>query len=375
MRGDVKKIELWSVDESGDGRGTARPVTGVRSTETEELLEELLVESPDLLIDGLSLVGRQLPTDGGPLDLIGVDQDGRLVIFELKRGTLTRDAVAQILDYASDLAQWDPEHFARLIEQHSGRNGIDAIEDFDDWYAREYSTAPDLLDEPPKMVLVGLGVDERATRIVNFLADSGIEIQLLTYHAFKSNGQLFLARQVETVEPADRRSKAGGGTKQERRRALLDSAEELGSRDLLERVAEYIDEKMPCYRWPAKTAFSFSLHEQTAEGRPTQRTYATLWLNQDRRGAVKLTFPPRVVEAVPAEVDDLLRSVESARRTDSNSTPIELDIDAASWPSVREPVGRLLEAIVRSWKAPHEEQDEGAETEPATALPSSSTEA
>ena len=39
----------------------------------------------------------------GPLDLLGIDQDGDLIVFELKRGTLTREAVAQIIDYASYL--------------------------------------------------------------------------------------------------------------------------------------------------------------------------------------------------------------------------------------------------------------------------------
>ena len=59
---------------------------------------------PELLEDGLTLVGRQAPTAGGWLDLLGVDRDGRLVIFELKRGSLGRDAVTQVLDYASAIS-------------------------------------------------------------------------------------------------------------------------------------------------------------------------------------------------------------------------------------------------------------------------------
>lgn len=51
------------------------------------------------------------------------------------------------------------------------------------------------------MVLVGLGVDSRALRIVNYLSKSGIQIRLLTFNAFEHDGQLFIARQVESQEP------------------------------------------------------------------------------------------------------------------------------------------------------------------------------
>ena len=50
-----------------------------------------------MLMPGLTLVGRQTPTGSGWLDLLGVDEDGKLVVFELKRGKLTREAVAQAI--------------------------------------------------------------------------------------------------------------------------------------------------------------------------------------------------------------------------------------------------------------------------------------
>ena len=95
----MDEVKIWSVD----GDSNVEPLARKGQTDTESLLEETLVRNPDLLIPGLRLVGRQTPTAGGPLDLLGVDEDGRLVVFELKRGTLSRDAVAQIIDYASDL--------------------------------------------------------------------------------------------------------------------------------------------------------------------------------------------------------------------------------------------------------------------------------
>ena len=88
----MQKIQLWSVNRAEDKLFSATAVKSVDNTETEQVLEDLLVASPDLLMEGLTLIGRQVAAAGGSLDLLGIDADGRLVVFELKRGTLTRDA-------------------------------------------------------------------------------------------------------------------------------------------------------------------------------------------------------------------------------------------------------------------------------------------
>ena len=85
----MDEVKIWAVHDDAN----VVPLASKGRTESESLLEDILVKNPDMLIPGLKLVGRQTPTEGGPLDLLGVDEDGKLVIFELKRGTLSRDAV------------------------------------------------------------------------------------------------------------------------------------------------------------------------------------------------------------------------------------------------------------------------------------------
>ena len=85
----TEELKIWVVRGGGD----VAPVEQAKHIETENLLEDTLAKNPDMLIPGLKPVGRQMPTAGGPLDLLGVDRDGRLVVFELKRGKITRDAV------------------------------------------------------------------------------------------------------------------------------------------------------------------------------------------------------------------------------------------------------------------------------------------
>ncbi len=346
----VKRVQLWAVEEGGQESAIrAVPVTEVADTETERRLENLLVSAPKSLLDGITLIGRQFRTAGGPVDLLGVDQEGRLVVLELKRGTLTREAVAQILDYASDLSAMEDDQFARLIEQYSGRGGVDEIEDFSDWYNREFPNADSLLSEPPRMVLVGVGADATSMRVVDFLAKAGIDIQLLTFHAFRSDGKLMLARQVETAAPA-RRAGSSSQTKQGNRKELLELAEGVGSKALLLEVADFLENRMECYRWPGKTAFSFSLQGQTDEGKPSLHSYATLRVDRNRKGTLILSFHPRAEAAAPEASEQFLQEVPSAQRRNSSWIALEVAIREATWPELRPALEQVVNAIVEGWR-------------------------
>ena len=187
-------FRIWEIDDSSKG---ARLLKSTDQMETERSLENLLVENPDVLMAQLTIVGRQTPTDSGALDLLGVDADGKLVVFELKRAAPTREAVAQIVDYCSYLESLSESELASYIAEHSGRNGVDKIDDFEAWYS-DRQGGKELGDlRPTRMVLVGLGVDTRATRMVEFLAERGVDISLLTFHGYEHEGRTLLARQEE----------------------------------------------------------------------------------------------------------------------------------------------------------------------------------
>ena len=345
----MSRIGIWKVEQAE--RLRAVPLEAVRSSETEKMLEELLVGSPDLLQPELVLIGRQIQTAGGPLDLLGIDGDGRLVVFELKRGVLTREAIAQVLDYASDLAAMSNEGIARLVEGHSGRNGIERIGDFLEWYAQEYPTQAGPLAERPRMVLVGLGVDERALRVVNFLAETGVAIQLLTFHAVKAGEELFLAKQVESepVTPPGNAGIASKGAKEANRRVLQEKATALGVRDFLEEVVRFIDAELGnVYIWPYKTLYSFNVADETAEGRATQRYIVSVGPNEQRPGTLRLAFPERALGLGP-EVSKMLTERLGGRRVESARYALEAALEPRTWPQKQGPLSEALRAIRHKW--------------------------
>ena len=201
----MEEVKVWALQNGYQATELSKTSIG-----SEKKLEDILVKNPDMLLPGLKLVGRQTPTDGGPLDLLGVDQTGRLVVFELKRHTAYRDAVAQVIDYASAIENMGNDKLVALIAEHSGKNGIQKIDDFRNWYADSLEQGDSInseqLDEllPPRMVLVGLGADAATERTVKH---SNLDISLLTFHSFMHNDQTLFAKQVEVLSSAARRQR------------------------------------------------------------------------------------------------------------------------------------------------------------------------
>ena len=248
----MNELSIWTLKADG----TAEALNTVGEVDLEDRLEGMLVQRPDMLGSDIQLVGRQTHTDGGPSDLLGVDADGRLVVFELKRGRVTRDAVTQCIDYASALDAMDPEkELAEHIAEHSGAHGIEKIDDFKAWYERDANENRDATENehgsemsnllPPRLVLVGLGVDERAERMARFLqaGGDGINISVLTFYGFQHGGETLLARQVE-VEAANENDSSSttrrrrNKTANDKRQALEHNLSERGLTNLFEDIRQ-----------------------------------------------------------------------------------------------------------------------------------------
>ena len=67
---------------------------------------------------------------------------------------------------------------ATLISERSGTHGITKIPDFEDGYANQDADSIRTV----RMMLVGLGIDASARRMVAYLAERGVDIELLTFH-------------------------------------------------------------------------------------------------------------------------------------------------------------------------------------------------
>ena len=339
----MDEVKIWALD----GDANVVPFASKGETDTELLLEETLVRNPDLLIPGLRLVGRQTPTDGGPLDLLGVDEDGRLVVFELKRGTLSRDAVAQIVDYASDLDTKTDVALAEHIAANSGVGGIDHIDDFEEWYGE--NTEGHSLDSlrPLRLVLIGLGADIRTERMVRFLAENtGMDISLLTFHGFTYDGKMFLARQVEVeaaTDPGPRPSRYV--SRAERRERLATRVEDFGMSEIF-RAAEGVFRD----NWPQSSTVpgAYGLRITLR-----QRAYARIEVSE---GTVTIVFFPRAKALCMNEFRQPVKEIrhgtwpKNREPVEDPDSEIHFKFTAEEWEEHKERLSALTTAVYEAWE-------------------------
>ena len=192
------------------------------------------------------------------------------------------------------------DDLADLIAGQSGGEGIENFESreaFEEWYSEHKADSLDNL-RPLRMVLVGLGVDERASRIVKFL-QCGLDISLLTFHGFSHDGATVLARQVEAGEPDEHRQHVydtrSPKNYEELSRSLTNRAKDLGLVGLWREAIDALNTQDDMY--PKRSGFTFrSLKPLTVPELVGYRTVrASHSVDLDPNARIRVTFFPAAI--------------------------------------------------------------------------------
>lgn len=165
-------------------------------------LEKWLKTNPKILGDNILVFGEQVWTKSGPLDYLGIDNDGNIVIVELKRDKLARDVLAQAIDYASDVANWDIEKLNEICLSFSGNSLEDYITD----HFENIELDDLVINKAQRLLLVGFSIDEALSRMIEWLSskyDVGINAIILNYVKTSSGNEL-LSRTVIIPEEIEK---------------------------------------------------------------------------------------------------------------------------------------------------------------------------
>jgi Holliday junction resolvase-like predicted endonuclease len=187
----MDSIGLWQVLKNGPSRLQTAEVA------VERDLEDWIEGDPGLLERGLVVVGRQLRLEGGLLDLVALDAQGRWVLIEIKRERLRREVIGQTIDYASCFERLDTEWLREKCDAYLTSKGKEeSVRDLLERRGRSLETESALADTV--IYLVGTSLDPGLERMVGMLARrEALTLRVVTFSAFRNEqGMTFLARKI-----------------------------------------------------------------------------------------------------------------------------------------------------------------------------------
>lgn len=202
------EIKVWQI-ESGQLEPLETTMEGAGRTEREHL-EQWIRSNPSILGQDLLIIGEQVQTKSGPLDFLGIDRSGNTVIIELKRGRIPREALAQAIDYTSDVASWDFDKLSEECERYRDQPLDTYIADSDVFAGVNLEDLS--VNQIQRILLVGTHVDESLERMIEWLSGNyGVAINalLFKYIRTKSRDELIARTMIipEEVEQERRQQR------------------------------------------------------------------------------------------------------------------------------------------------------------------------
>lgn len=141
-------------------------------------------------------------------DLYALDEDGNLVIFELKRGGAGGGAVQQVLRYAQDAGQWSYADLAGRYAKYT-----DGEQELRKAHAEEFELdsllAREQFNRHQRLRVVGNAADTDLVDAVNYWTHQGLDLSFVPYRIYDLDDSLyfefFAKPNDQRVNPADRK--------------------------------------------------------------------------------------------------------------------------------------------------------------------------
>lgn len=224
------EIKVWQI-ENGKLVSIDTTLTSAGRTETKDL-EQWIKSDPRILGEDILIIGEQVKTKSGFLDFLGIDKSGNMVVIELKRDKTSRDALAQAIDYASDVASWDLDKLNEECVKYNNQS-------IDEYVNENFEDIEDIsFNQTQRILLVGTSVEESLQRMIEWLSDNyGVSINtvILKYIKTKSGDELITRTMIIPEDIEKERTQ-----KQQRKIAMSDEPGNYENEDLKNKIVEYL---------------------------------------------------------------------------------------------------------------------------------------
>jgi hypothetical protein len=174
------------------------------SLDSEQQLEDMLEKHIDIIDENWLVIGRQVLTSFNHyIDLLAITVTGEIIIIELKKDKTPREVVAQGLDYASWIQNLEPEDFANIFEKYDEKY-MKSGQSLDYHFNKKFNIKleEEEINNTHQIVIVASELDTSSERIIKYLNDSTIPINIIFFSVFEDKGNTYLSR-AWMVDPYD----------------------------------------------------------------------------------------------------------------------------------------------------------------------------
>ncbi len=182
---------------------------------SEEKLYPLLKNNPRALLPGederIVILGYKIPCGNLEIDLLGINNNGNLVIVEAKGYGTPREVVAQILEYASCVESWG---MRELKDKLVNKKQLSPNEDLISWIRKQFKEhygeevevdiKEDNINVNQRLILFLPSRDPHIERMVEYLRKRGLDIYYVVYNIFREKETQYLVSYVvvgSNIEP------------------------------------------------------------------------------------------------------------------------------------------------------------------------------
>jgi hypothetical protein len=174
----------------------------------EKRLEDWILNDASLLgMDDMLIIGRQVQTGFGRIDLLALDSEANCIVLELKRDRTPREVVAQILEYATWVKDLGYDDLARIAQEFLKQDLQNAFKNAFD------IPVPEDVNLNHSLVIVASALDESSERIIGYLSERSLNINAVFFNFFMDTGNEYLGRAwlkdpIEALERTESKKRA-----------------------------------------------------------------------------------------------------------------------------------------------------------------------
>jgi len=194
-------IKVRSNGEGGTSQLAGRSLASAKYEDhqiTEGTIRDMFWESPQLLKDALGfevlLLAREkeLFENKRRIDMLGIAQDGSLVVFEFKRGSSSPSALKQALAYAAACRSLSLETIQALARENYGRWELETPEAAPQKLLEFVSLAreepAEAMNDDQQIVLLGRHIDPETAAVAAWLYQHEVKVTCVSLPLFCDQG-------------------------------------------------------------------------------------------------------------------------------------------------------------------------------------------